>query len=197
MSKVLSGGLKYCPIAFEGACLEQGRSIVDGFGLYSAFIARAYPLPDTVKAIEDFISAMQEATAKIASAEIDKDVVWCALSLTVDKYFEYQSQSYGWTTDQTEDIKSRWFATIGPVFFTGAGAFNLDAAAIAQWNQDYLKLISTDGQGRYGDYVRLLVFETVVLQALAGAPWQEICALPMKVNNISQEAVEAALSQRS
>ena len=118
---------------------------MDGFGLYSAFIARAYPLPDTVKAIEDFISA----------------------------------------------------ATIGPVFFTGAGAFNLDAAAIAQWNQDYLKLISTDGQGRYGDYVRLLVFETVVLQALAGAPCQELCALPMKVNNISQEAVEAALSQRS
>ncbi|MBL0185883.1 MAG: hypothetical protein IPP97_09150 [Candidatus Obscuribacter sp.] len=58
-------------------------------------------------------------------------------------------------------------------------------------------MISTDGQVRYGDYVRLLVFETVVLQALAGAPWQELCALPMKVNNISQEAVEAALSQRS
>lgn len=197
MSITDSGGLQYCPGAFEGACLKKGRSIADGFGLYSAFILRAYPLPDTVKAIEEFISAMKEAVLKIASTEIDINVVWCALSLTVDKYFEYQSQSSGWTMTQTEDIKSRWFAIIGPVFFSVAGAGTLDTAAVGQWNEDYLKLISTDGEGRYGDYVRLLVFEVVVLQALAGAPWQEICALPMQVNNISQEDVEVALSQRS
>lgn len=197
MSKIQSGGLSYCPAAFEGECLEQGRSLVSGFELYGAFIARAYPLPDKVSTIEEFISAMKESVAKIALAEIDVAVIWCALSLTVDKYFEYQAQSYGWTMAQAEDIKSRWFAIVGPSFFAGSGTYTLDVNAVAQWNQDYLKLISTEGEGRYGDYVRLLVFETVVLQALAGAPWQEICALPMKVNNISPEAVEAALSQRS
>ncbi len=35
--------------------------------------------------------------------------------------------------------------------------------------------------GSYGSGVRAQVFEVIVRQALAGAPWKEICAGPMQV----------------
>lgn len=50
--------------------------------------------------------------------------------------------------------------------------------------------------GSYGSGVRAQVFEVIVRQALAGAPWREICAGPMSVNNISPEEVEAEVKRR-
>jgi hypothetical protein len=52
------------------------------------------------------------------------------------------------------------------------------------------------GAGSYGSGVRAQVFEVIVRQALAGAPWKEICAGPMQVNNISPEEVEAEVKRR-
>ena len=50
--------------------------------------------------------------------------------------------------------------------------------------------------GNYGAGVRSQVLEVVVRQAIAGAPWREICAGPMKVNNISEQDVEEILRKR-
>jgi hypothetical protein len=52
------------------------------------------------------------------------------------------------------------------------------------------------GSGSYGSGVRAQVFEVIVRQALAGAPWREICAGPMQVNNISPDEVEAEVKRR-
>jgi hypothetical protein len=52
------------------------------------------------------------------------------------------------------------------------------------------------GAGSYGSGVRAQVFEVIVRQALAGAPWREICSGPMQVNNISPEEVEAEVKRR-
>lgn len=54
----------------------------------------------------------------------------------------------------------------------------------------------SDSSGSYGMGVRQQVFEVVVRQAIAGAPWQEICAGPMSVNNILPEEVEAEVARR-
>lgn len=54
----------------------------------------------------------------------------------------------------------------------------------------------TSGAGSYGSGVRAQVFEVIVRQALAGAPWREICAGPMQVNNITPEEVEAEVKRR-
>lgn len=53
----------------------------------------------------------------------------------------------------------------------------------------------TDG-GKYGAGVRSQVFEVIVRQAMAGAPWQKICQGPMQVNNITKEEVEEELKRR-
>ncbi len=50
--------------------------------------------------------------------------------------------------------------------------------------------------GSYGMGVRQQVFEVIVRQALAGAPWREICAGPMQVNNISPDEVESEVKRR-
>lgn len=54
----------------------------------------------------------------------------------------------------------------------------------------------SQGQGSYGSGVRAQVFEVIVRQALAGAPWREICAGPMQVNNITPDEVEAEVKRR-
>lgn len=55
---------------------------------------------------------------------------------------------------------------------------------------------SGSSSGSYGSGVRAQVFEVIVRQALAGAPWREICAGPMQVNNISADEVEAEVKRR-
>lgn len=44
--------------------------------------------------------------------------------------------------------------------------------------------------------IRDQVFETIVRQALAGAPWKEICSGPMQVNHIAPEQIEAEINRR-
>lgn len=44
--------------------------------------------------------------------------------------------------------------------------------------------------------IRQQVFEVVVRQALAGAPWREICEGPMKANGIHPSEVEKEVARR-
>lgn len=48
----------------------------------------------------------------------------------------------------------------------------------------------------YSPGVRAQVLEVIVRQALAGAPWREICAGPMLFNNITPQEVEAEVRRR-
>ncbi len=52
------------------------------------------------------------------------------------------------------------------------------------------------GKSPYGEGVRGQVFEVIVRQGMAGAPWREICAGPLHVNNISPDEVEAEIKRR-
>ncbi|MFA6209992.1 MAG: hypothetical protein WCT03_15915 [Candidatus Obscuribacterales bacterium] len=56
-------------------------------------------------------------------------------------------------------------------------------------------VFSMDGN-KYGAGVRAQVLEVIVLQAQKGAPWKEICAGPMAVNNITIADIEAELKRR-
>ncbi|MBS2006805.1 MAG: hypothetical protein JST01_07190 [Cyanobacteria bacterium SZAS TMP-1] len=44
--------------------------------------------------------------------------------------------------------------------------------------------------------VRDQVFEVVVRQGMAGAPWREICALPMRTNSIDPDDVQKEIDRR-
>src|ERR1700733_4801775 len=52
------------------------------------------------------------------------------------------------------------------------------------------------GAGTYGHGVRQQVFEVIVRQAMAGAPWQTICKGPMAVNGITEEEIKKEGSRR-
>ncbi|MDZ4832408.1 MAG: hypothetical protein SGJ27_01275 [Candidatus Melainabacteria bacterium] len=54
----------------------------------------------------------------------------------------------------------------------------------------------SNAQPFYSAAVREQVFEVIVRQALAGAPWREICAGPMLLNNITPQEVEAEIKKR-
>jgi len=48
----------------------------------------------------------------------------------------------------------------------------------------------------YRTGVRQQVFEVIVRQAMAGAPWQDICRGPLEVNEISEEEILVELERR-
>lgn len=49
----------------------------------------------------------------------------------------------------------------------------------------------------YGTTVRQQVFEVIVRQAIAGAPWREMCALPMQINNITEKEIKEEVECRT
>ncbi|HEY9714131.1 MAG TPA: hypothetical protein V6C72_11715, partial [Chroococcales cyanobacterium] len=51
--------------------------------------------------------------------------------------------------------------------------------------------------GQVGSGVRQQVFEVIVRQAMAGAPWEAICQGPMQVNGITVEEVQREVARRS
>jgi hypothetical protein len=50
--------------------------------------------------------------------------------------------------------------------------------------------------GVYGTSIKQQVFEVILRQAMAGAPWKEICKGPMKVNGIDPQEIEEELKRR-
>ncbi|MBS1953224.1 MAG: hypothetical protein JST89_03505 [Cyanobacteria bacterium SZAS-4] len=51
--------------------------------------------------------------------------------------------------------------------------------------------------GAYGASIRGQVFEVIVRQGMAGAPWREICAGPMQINNITEAEIQTEINRRS
>ncbi len=56
---------------------------------------------------------------------------------------------------------------------------------------------SPRGSGKYSNLaLRAQVVEVIVRQAIAGAPWKEICRGPMQVNNITVDEIEIEVKRR-
>jgi hypothetical protein len=54
----------------------------------------------------------------------------------------------------------------------------------------------TSQKAPYGKGIRAQVFEVIVRQAIAGAPWRQICVGPMQVNSITPEEIEEEVRRR-
>ncbi len=51
--------------------------------------------------------------------------------------------------------------------------------------------------GVYGSSIRQQVFEVIMRQAVAGAPWRAICEGPMRINGITNQEIEDELARRN
>lgn len=78
----------------------------------------------------------------------------------------------------------------------GACARNLGIVAVTATPVVAAATAVTGANGKYGKGVRQQVFEVIVRQAMAGAPWKQICKGPMEINNISEQEIELELSRR-
>ncbi len=59
-----------------------------------------------------------------------------------------------------------------------------------------VKVPEQSPSGVYGTSIKQMVFEVILRQAMAGAPWKEICKGPMKVNGIDPKEIEEELNRR-
>jgi hypothetical protein len=94
-------------------------------------------------------------------------------------------------------IDRRTFLKNAAAVITGgfARALTIGAAATATTAVASATVVAA-ATGKYGPGVRARVFEVIVRQGLAGAPWREICAGPMMVNAITTEEVDAEIARR-
>lgn len=74
---------------------------------------------------------------------------------------------------------------------TAAVATNAAAGATAA-----VAAVAAPAVAAYGTGIRAQVFEVIVRQALAGAPWQLICQMPMEVNHITEEEIVKEVERR-
>src|ERR1700679_4117067 len=70
------------------------------------------------------------------------------------------------------------------------------AAAVAAPVAAAAPVVAPVAVAAYGAGVRAQVFEVIVRQAMAGAPWKEICGGPMMVNAISAQEVQHEVDRR-
>lgn len=79
---------------------------------------------------------------------------------------------------------------------TGTAAAASTAAAATAAPVPAASVAIATAAGKYGWSVRQQVFEVIVRQGMAGAPWKEICAGPMRVNSITSEEVSDEIARR-
>jgi hypothetical protein len=79
-------------------------------------------------------------------------------------------------------------------FGASAGTFAAAATGTAAAASGATSIVA--GTALYGAGVRQQVLEVIVRQALAGAPWKEICKGPMLVNGITEDEVNAEIAKR-
>jgi hypothetical protein len=308
-------GAKYLPEAFSDYIYRHGSALCEAPQFYRGFVE--YVL-NASKDLEQLIiyKATLVHMAKVLVGKTfegsEEHLLWCAISLCSDKYYEEKGRLYNWQTAQEEMIKEIWYKLISRVFIPNDSDGRLNMPAMRQW-QEHFTLMQKEESGpmsackpcqlkcqyRYegqvlaGDathaqdfnsavnstttpvseaaawYARLLserylrggnldlaycfslhllqnletpapdqhklssdaqlilahkiresleetdrkaselkaaelpigsirqqVFEVVVRQALKGAPWRELCAGPMLVNQITPEEIEAEVKKR-
>lgn len=310
-----SPGAKYKPEAFSDYVYRHSSALYATPQFYNCFVE--YVL-NASKDMEQLIN-FKVALAQTAKVLVDKTyegseehLLWCAVSLCTDRYYEEKGRLYNWQTAQEEMLKESWYKLISRVFIPNDSDGRLNMPAMRQWQEQFTalqnaetgpmsacKLCQAKCQYRYegqflaGDaskvqdfnsmvnsattpaseaaawYARLLserflrggnlelaycfslhllqnletpapdqhklssdaqlilahkiresleeterkaselkqsdlpigsirqqVFEVIVRQALKGAPWRELCAGPMQVNQITAEEIEAELKKR-
>lgn len=99
------------------------------------------------------------------------------------------------------DVERRKFLLAG--LAAAAGATTAGASAIARTlapgvakGKAATTAVVGTAAGAYGIGARKQVFEVIVRQALAGAPWKGICKGPMVVNQITEQEIEAEVELR-
>ncbi len=84
----------------------------------------------------------------------------------------------------------------GSVAATTAAGATVAATAVAATAATRASAGSVLAVSPYGTGVRAQVAEVIVRQALAGAPWKEICKGPMHVNGITEDEIEKEVALR-
>lgn len=311
-----SPGAKYLPEAFSDYVYRHGLALFEDEQFYRTFVFYVLnvskDLPQLIHDRAPLVEQAKKQAGKKYEGAIEH-LLWCALSLCSDKYFEEKGRLYDWTAAQEELMLESWYQLLSKAFIPTGADRRLDMVILRSW-QEHLKSLQTEETGpmsacklcrskcqyRYEAQVlsqdqanildfnsrvnstttpaaeaaawftRLLserhlhggnldlaycfslhllntfetpapdkhklssdaqlilshriresleetdskasdlkqselsigsirqqVFEVIVRQALKGAPWREICAGPMQVNQITPEEVEAEVRKRT
>jgi len=310
-----SPGAKYLPEAFSDYVYRHASALCETPQFYRRFVEYVLRASKDPEQLIIYKTALVHAAGVLVNKSYEgpeQHLLWCAVSLCTDKYYEEKGRLYGWKTAQKEMLNESWYKLISRVFVPNNSDGRLNMTAMRQWQEHFVlmqneesgpmsacKLCQAKCQYRYEGQllasdssitlgfndivsnttkpasesaawfarlqserylqgsnldlayclslhllesmetpsqemhkissdaqfilakeirdcleeterkanelkqselpiggIRQQVFEVIVRQALKGAPWRELCAGPMQVNQITAEEIEAEVKKR-
>ncbi len=188
-------GARFYPAAFLRQSFELGKTVAsdDGFNqIFNRFVLAVVADPSQ---LIHFRAVLVQDVARVCPHNLPmvSQITWCALSLCTDKYFDDSARILGWTEEEMNGLKSKWYEFTAIAFVPSANPNKLGTSALKDWSFDFLTLHKFNRGVSLSQ--RDQVIMALVKQALAGAPWQTINAEVMSKLNITEAEVEAELER--
>ncbi len=142
-----SFGFKYYPEAFDDVSYVVGQRLVACDEFRELFLQYVEELQSDWKQLVHFRPRFVQELSRLKAEDVveSHDTVkdlWCALSLSTDRFFAEQSRAYDWSVADEIEIRSRWYEMISSAFLAHCVRKRIEKNEVESWTADFVTLTS-------------------------------------------------------
>jgi len=137
-----SGGIKFCPSAFEGESSEHGSILADDDQFYKLYVQYLLLVTLDVRQLVQFRPHLTSRAVQVLRGKSSKttEIMWCALSLSTEKYFKEKALHHSWSAEDEKELKLQWFEFLALAFVPTASPRSLEKSALDAWINKFTQL---------------------------------------------------------
>ncbi len=140
--RLKSPGVNFLPKAFTENTYRFASALAEDPTFYSSFVRYILTTREDVMQTGRFRAELEQETrdyAKLHKANFEH-LLWCALSLATDKYFEEKGKAYDWNAADEEDVRSNWYKLIAKVFLSQTNENGQQQDVYKPWQEKFIAL---------------------------------------------------------
>jgi serine/threonine protein kinase len=130
-----NGGIKLFPSAFEGESYEHGCILADDDQFYKLYVQYLLLVTLDVRQLVQFRPHLINRAVQVLRGKSSKstEIMWCALSLSTEKYFKEKALFHSWNAEDEKELKLQWFEFLVLAFVPTASSRKLEKSALDAW----------------------------------------------------------------
>jgi len=142
ITKRAYGGIKFFPSAFEGESYEHGCILADDDQFYKLYVQYLLLVTLDVRQLVQFRPHLLNREVRVLRGKSSKgsEIMWCALSLSTEKYFKEKALLHSWSAEDEKELKLQWFEFLALAFVPTASARKLEKSALDAWISKFIGL---------------------------------------------------------
>lgn len=135
ITKRTSDGIKFFPSAFEGESYEHGCILSDDDQFYKLYVQLLLLVTMDVRQLMQFRPQLLTRAVQILRGKSSKttEIVWCALSLSTEKYFREKALLHAWSAEDEKELKLQWFEFLALAFVPTTASRKLEKSILDAW----------------------------------------------------------------